>query len=71
VKSRGGSIKQTKARPEIKNLQDQAEEAQARVAMIKAIVEYASRSGISKIFLDLKGVREDRHDSKVTMINNF
>jgi len=41
--------------------------------MIKAIVEYASRSGISKIVLgDLEGVRENKHNSKVNaMINNF
>jgi len=42
-------------------------------SMIKTIVEYASRSGISKIVLgDLGGVREDKHNSKVNaMINNF
>jgi len=42
-------------------------------SMIKTIAEYASRSGISKIFLgDLEGVRENKHNSKVNaMINNF
>jgi len=42
-------------------------------AMIKMIVEYASRSGISKIVIgDLKGVRNNHGNSKVnSMINNF
>jgi len=42
-------------------------------SMIKTIVEYASRSGISKIVLgDLGGVRENKYNSKVNaMINNF
>jgi len=43
-------------------------------AMIKMIVEYASRNGISKIVVgNLKGIRGNNHgDSKVnSMINNF
>jgi len=41
-------------------------------AMIKKIVEYASRSGISKIVLGDSGVREGNYSRKVNaMINNF
>ena len=42
-------------------------------AMIKTIVEYASRNGISKIVVgDLKGIRGNHGNSKVnSMINNF
>jgi len=40
-------------------------------SMIKTIVEYASRSGIPKIVY-LRGVREEKHSSKMNaMINNF
>jgi len=74
VKSRRGSLKQTKPkRPEIKSLYRirQRRFRHAVNSMIKTIVEYVSGSGMSKIVLDL-GVREDRHDSKVNATtNNF